>query len=137
MKYYFSLLSFLFASIYLNAQPGLSGPYALTLHLESIKNSSGVVYFTYYNATTKSRFTDSASIKNGTAIFKGILNEPVSAQIKIATGPVDEKTKKEKSIFPKDYYNLYLEPVNMELTAKDSLSNSTVTGSEMQKDFLS
>lgn len=137
MKYYFSLLGLLFTSIYSEAQSGLTGPYALTLHLESIKNSTGVVYFNYYNATTKSRYTDSALIKNGIVIFKGILNEPVSAQVKIATGPIDEKTKRAKSIFPKDYYNLYLEPANMELTANDSLSNSTITGSGMQKDFLS
>jgi len=137
MKYYLFLLGLLFANLYSHAQSGLTGPYALTLHLESIKNSTGVVYFTYYNATTKSRFTDSTLLKNGIAIFKGILNEPVSAQVKIATGPIDEKTKRAKSIFPKDYYNLYLEPVNMELTANDSLSNSTITGSGMQKDFLS
>jgi len=137
MKYYLFLLGLLFANLYSHAQSGLTGPYALTLHLESIKNSSGVVYFTYYNATTKSRFTDSTLLKNGIAIFKGILNEPVSAQVKIATGAIDEKTKRAKSIFPKDYYNLYLEPVNMELTANDSLSNSTITGSGMQKDFLS
>ncbi|MBS1597367.1 MAG: AhpC/TSA family protein [Bacteroidetes bacterium] len=136
MKYYLSLFVFLLINICVMAQSALTGPFALTVHLETIKNSSGIVYFNYYKASTKERFTDSAIIKNGTAIFKGILEEPVSAQVKIATGLIDEKTKRAKSVFPKDYYNFYLEPANMELVAKDSLSNSTVTGSKMQKDYL-
>jgi peroxiredoxin len=137
MKYFSSFFIFLLIGTFAMAQPGLTGPFTLTVHTETIKNFSGTLYFTYYNSTTKSRVSDSAVLKNGSAVFKGVLDEPVSAQLKIATGTVDPKTNKPKSVFPKDYFSVFVEPVNMEVTAKDSLSNSTVSGSKLQKDYIS
>jgi peroxiredoxin len=136
MKYYFLVFIFLLTTTYTIAQSKLNGPYMVTVHMEGIKNPSGIVYFTSYNSTTKSRMNDSSVIKDGVAVFKGILDEPRVAQVKIATGPIDDKTKKAKSVFPRDYYNIFLEPANIEIFAKDSLSNATVKGSTLQKDYL-
>jgi len=136
MKYCLTLFTLYITAAASVAQSNLSGPYSLTVHAEHIKNSSGIVYFTYYNAMTKSRYSDSCAIKNGVAVFKGMLDEPVSAQLKIATGPVDEKTKRQKSVFPKDYFDLYLEAANIDVTATDSLSNSISKGASMQQDYF-
>jgi len=136
MKYYFLFFLFLLNATCIIAQSPLNGPYNLKVHVENVKNSSGIVYFTYYNSTTKSRITDSSVIKDGIAVFKGILDEPTVAQIKIATGPVDDKTKKAKSVFPRDYYSIFLEPASIEIFAKDSLSNETVKGSTFQQEYL-
>jgi peroxiredoxin len=74
--------------------------------------------------------TDSTQPKNGTASFEGTVAEPTAATflVKFARQSAEEKPQR-------DMLPLFLEPGKLELTATDSLKNSTLTGSKGYDDF--
>lgn len=78
-----------------------------------------------------SSITDSASIVNGAFEFKGSLENPVSASIRVKhdAAPVDPKKR-----VPADVIALYLENTTINVTAADSIKNAKITGSKINDD---
>jgi peroxiredoxin len=109
----------------LMAQTKLSGPFTLTVDLHKVPAVSGKVFFTYYNVVTKNRYTDSAVIGKTPIVFKGDLPEPIAADLRLR--PDSGNPYADKNMF-----KVFMEPGAIKVTAKDSLSNSTVTGSKGQ-----
>lgn len=75
--------------------------------------------------------TDSASIVNGAFEFKGSIENPVSASIRVKhdAAPVDPKKR-----VPADVIALYLENTTINVTAADSIKNAKITGSKINDD---
>lgn len=75
--------------------------------------------------------TDSASIVNGAFEFKGSIENPVSASIRVKhdATPVDPKKR-----VPADVIALYLENTTINVTAADSIKNAKITGSKINDD---
>lgn len=86
------------------------------------------VYLVYYSEGQ--RVYDSVQAPNGEFKFEGRLVEPVNASlgVKYVKQPGDEKVKREGIA-------IFLEPVTMEIIARDSLKNHTVKGSAAFQDF--
>jgi len=106
----------------------------LTVDLSSINYPVEKLFFTYYNTTSKFRFTDSALVgSNKKIVFKTTLAEPILAQLRVV--PVTNADKPHSS-YDRDNYSLYIEPGRLTAVAKDSLGNTEVTGSSTHKDYL-
>ncbi|WP_166792181.1 TlpA disulfide reductase family protein [Pedobacter alluvionis] len=76
--------------------------------------------------------TDSAEVKSGTFLFKGILARPVQAQVILdhagkGLGSIDHSV---------DAINLYLEKGNIVLAGADSVKNATISGSKLNDEYL-
>ncbi len=107
---------------------------ALTVDLTKLSYPVEKVFFTYYNTTSKFRFTDSAAIPDTkTVVFKTSIEEPILAQLRVvpAAGAGEHR-----NTYARDTYTLYIEPGKIKAVAVDSLGNTTVTGSASHKDFL-
>lgn len=72
--------------------------------------------------------TDSAIIKNGKFLFKGRVEEPVSALLKVKHHAAD--TMRSKT----DYMLFYLENAQMKISASDSARHARVKGSRVNDD---
>jgi len=103
---------------------------SLTVDLTKLNYPVQKLFFSYYNTTSKFRFTDSAVVSTEKIIsFKTPLDEPILAQLRVV--PVEGKPS-----FSRDYYSLYIEPGKLTAVAKDSLGNTSVTGSATHTDYL-
>lgn len=76
------------------------------------------------------RVTDSAEIKNGGFSFSEKLIEPTLANLSIRF-PKKESEKRAHS----EFMQLFLEPGNIQVKAKDSLKSAVVSGSKAQKEY--
>lgn len=104
----------------------------LTVDISSLNAPGAKLFFTYYNTTTKFRFTDSALIGDKKVIaFKTAIDEPILAQLRLV--PNDNK---QRSNYQRDSYSLYIEPGKLTAVVKDSVSNTQVSGSATHKDYL-
>jgi peroxiredoxin len=74
--------------------------------------------------------TDSLQTKNGEFKFEGQIAEPTVANLWVR---YERQTAEEKGKL--EYVQIFLEPTKLELKAKDSLKNFTITGSPAQADF--
>ena len=108
---------------------------SLTVDLTKVSYPVEKLFFTYYNTTTKYRFTDSAVVGDKKVVtFKTSVEEPILAQLRVV--PVAEANAPKRNLYSRDNYTLYIEPGNLKAVAKDSLGNTEVTGSASHKDFL-
>ncbi|MET0463563.1 MAG: TlpA disulfide reductase family protein [Chitinophagaceae bacterium] len=117
-------------------QPKPTGkPLELTVDLASLKYPVEKVFFTYYNTTTKFRFTDSVSLtpEKKSVVFKSLLDEPILAQLRVVA--VKDETVKARPSFNRDNFSLYIEPGKLKAVAGDSLGATVVTGSNSNKDY--
>jgi len=75
--------------------------------------------------------TDSADIKNGAFEFKGMVENPVSASIRIKHDavPVDPKKR-----VPLDILGFYIENTSFSLNAPDSIKKAVIKGSPLNDD---
>lgn len=75
--------------------------------------------------------TDSAALVNGAFEFKGTVEGPVSASIRVKhdAAPVDPKKR-----VPADIISLYLENATINIAAKDSIKYASITGSKVNDD---
>lgn len=104
--------------------------------LTSVQEPLEKIFLSYYNTVTKFRFNDSVDLKNTkTAEFKLLIDEPLIAQLRVVVARPTDSTKKVKPNSARNYFTVYLEPGNISILAKDSLSNSTVTGSKSHDVF--
>jgi peroxiredoxin len=75
--------------------------------------------------------TDSLQPKDGEYKFEGQINEPSLATLMV------KYVQQEAEARPKrEMYQIFLEPTKMEVVTKDSLEQTTVSGSRAHKDFL-
>ncbi|HEU4634123.1 MAG TPA: TlpA disulfide reductase family protein [Flavisolibacter sp.] len=86
------------------------------------------IFLNYRNGDVGVR--DSVETKDGSFKFEGTIAEPLVAtlQVKYVLQPGQEKAKWEAMQF-------FLEPSKIEISAKDSIQNNSVTGSKGQADF--
>ncbi len=132
------LISFLFAgsSLLVSAQPNDPVPKAnldLTADLSSIQQPLSKIFLSYYNSSTKFRFNDSVDLKNSKiANFKLNLSEPILAQLRVVPDRTGDTSRRARQAAAKDFLSVYLEAGKITVIAKDSLSNSKVTGSKAQ-----
>ncbi len=108
------------------------------LDLSKVQYPLEKAYISYYNSSTKVRFTDSALIQqpNGTVSFRFQLDEPLLAQLRVVPDRKGDTSRKSRMVNARDVYSIYLEPGNVTVTANDSLSNSTVIGSPSHTEYL-
>jgi peroxiredoxin len=85
------------------------------------------VYLRYVSG--QDNVTDSVQPKDGEFKIKGLITEPVVANLAVKFKQQGE----EKPV--REYVQLFLEPTKMEFSAKDSLKNNTVKGSTGYADF--
>ncbi|MCG2614275.1 TlpA family protein disulfide reductase [Terrimonas sp. NA20] len=119
-------------------QPKPTGkPLQLTVDLASLKYPVEKVFFTYYNTTTKFRFTDSVLITpdKKSVVFNSLLDEPILAQLRVVA--VKDENVKARPSFNRDNFSLYIEPGKLKAVAGDSLGATVVTGSNSNKDYES
>lgn len=111
-------------------------PFELTVDLNSLKYPVSKLFFTFYNTTTKFRYTDSAVVADNKVItFKTTVEEPILAQLRVV--PVaDASAGKARPSFNRDNYSLYIEPGKLKAVAGDSLGATEVTGSVTHKDYV-
>jgi peroxiredoxin len=118
-------------------QPKPTGkPIELTVDLASLKYPVEKIFFTYYNTTTKFRFTDSVLITpdKKSVVFKSLLDEPILAQLRVLAVK-DESAGKARPSAARDNFSLYIEPGKLKAVAGDSLGATVVTGSASNKDY--
>lgn len=109
------------------------------LDLAKIQYPLEKVFISYYNSSTKVRFTDSAVLlqqPNGTVSFRFQLDEPLLAQLRVVPDRKGDTSRKSRMVNARDVYSIYLEPGTITVAANDSLSNSTVTGSPSHTEYL-
>ncbi len=94
-------------------------------------NAPAKAYLNY--SVGKTKMTDSAVVKNGAFEFKGKIESPVTASIRIKhdAAPVNPDPKKRT---PTDVLSLYLEKATINVTAKDSVKYAKITGSKINDD---
>ena len=108
--------------------------FSLKVDLSGLSYPVQKLFFTFYNTTTKVRYTDSATIgAEKVVVFKTTLDEPILAQLRVVPVAAPEK---DHSYGRRDNYSLYIEPGQLTAVAKDSLGNTAVTGSATHKDYL-
>lgn len=92
-------------------------------------NAPATAYLSYKVGSTV--ITDSATLKNGAFEFKGTVESPVSASIRIKHDavPVDPKKR-----IPTDILGFYLEKAAIKMVAADSVKYAKITGSKVNDD---
>ena len=89
-------------------------------------NAPAKAYLIY--RTPAGQFADSTNIVNGAFTFKGQVEMPVSANIRVKhTEPTAVRT-------PLDVLGFYVENKNITISAKDSVKNAVITGSPVNED---
>jgi peroxiredoxin len=93
------------------------------------------VFLSYYNTLSKVRFTDSIVVSGQQAVnFQTSLDEPILAQLYVV--PSAQNSQQKGRTAAKDNFSIYLEPGKIKVTATDSFSNATVTGSPSHLQYL-
>ncbi len=103
-------------------------PFTVTGKVGSL-NAPAKAYLAYRSGTTS--ITDSAVIVNGSFQFKGTIESPTSASIRVKhdATPIDPKKR-----VPADLISIYLEPATINVAATDSIKYAKVTGSKVNDD---
>ena len=115
----------------------LIGPYRLTVDLSSIPRVSGKLYLTYHNLVTGTSFADSLPIDgHAPLVFTGNLAEPILAELRLVPKSKTPALSRALGYAPRNLLSVYLQPGEIRVAAEDSLSNSVVTGSPAQADYL-
>jgi len=120
------LLVFLLAPVFAVAQPPAQ-QFKIKGELKAFKPVDKVYLF-YRDGENMVR--DSFQIKDGSFTFQGNVTEPSAAQlsVKYVQAAGEERPKQE-------YMQVFLEPGNLTITAKDSIDNHSLSGSKAQQDF--
>jgi peroxiredoxin len=103
----------------------------LTADLSSIQQPLSKIFLSYYNTSTKFRFNDSVDLRNSKiANFQLTLSEPILAQLRVVPDRTGDTSRRARQASARDFLSVYLEAGKITVIAKDSLSNSTITGSK-------
>ncbi len=86
-------------------------------------------YLTYRVGTNN--VTDSTTLKNGEFVFKGTIESPITASLRVKHDDVPVNPQKR---VPADLLSFYLEGVNMNIVSVDSIKKATITGSKINDD---
>ena len=112
---------------------------SITTNIAALAKPTQKVYLSYYNVSTKVRFTDSINIlpTDKKVVFNTFLNEPILAQLRVVPKPSADTSVKTNAFNAANVFSIYIEPGKITVEPKDSLSNSTVKGSKSHIDYLS
>lgn len=88
-----------------------------------------LVYISYRNGDNA--VNDSLHPANGSFTYKGKIAEPVLATVRVRYAKAEGDSRPKMEMI-----SLFLEPGKISLTAKDSLKNNTVKGSDAHADYL-
>lgn len=94
-------------------------------------NAPAKAYLNYRDGTTA--VADSAVLENGIFAFKGTVNGPIQATVRVKhdnTPPNPDP----KQRTPGDVLSLYLEGTNITLAARDSIKHAKISGSKLNDD---
>ena len=128
-------ITLLLASLFLNTNAQHNKNLSLTVDLSRLTYPAEKLFFTYYNTTSKFRYTDSVTIgKEKLITFKTTIEEPILAQLRVV--PAIPDNDKQRNHYQRDNYSLYIEPGKLTAVAKDSLGNTELSGSSSHKDYL-
>ncbi len=126
----------LFQSNAQTANPSTKPNLTIKADLTSIQEPLEKIFLSYYNTSTKFRFNDSVDLRNNrNAVFQLAIDEPLIAQLRVVLAKSTDSTKKVKPNSARNYFAVYIEPGAINITAKDSLSNSVVTGSKSHETY--
>jgi peroxiredoxin len=130
-----------YSGLHAQGDSGLSGKNNLVLKVDLTRLSYPVekLFFTFYNTTSKFRYTDSALVDAGKiVVFRTAIDEPILAQLRVVPvpGAGSSEGQGRRPSSARDNFSLYIEPGKLEAVAVDSLRNTTVTGSSSEKDYL-
>ena len=98
-------------------------PFSINGNIKGLKTGDKV--YLVYPSDGKNK-ADSALVTNGAFMFKGVLAEPVKANLFLNKNPYVKRPAQGESL---DYAALYLEPAVIKVTAADSLKHIVITGS--------
>jgi peroxiredoxin len=101
-------------------------PFSIAGNVKGLKTGDKV-YLVYQNEGTA--VADSAIVSDGAFSFKGNVAEPVRATMIVNKNPLEVRPAQTD-----DMLALYIEPVNMKLTAADSVKKASITGSVVNDD---
>jgi len=124
-----TIMFFVFILLFsqLQAQYKYSGEFLIRGDVSGIKGAEKIrLIYTDYGK----KITDSIIVKDGHFFLSGHLKEPRGGAI------LSLQTTGGKE-YPCNKYTLYLEPTQIDLIAKDSLSSAIIKGSQVQSDYLS
>lgn len=121
----------LFATILITtlaySQDNLSGKYSIKMDISTLPDKPGKLYYSYYNLATRESFSDSIEVKDDNSVkIKGTLEEPVLMSLRYVSSlePAKRKQKTGNATL------FYVEPTDINLIVKDSLSGSEIKGSK-------
>ncbi len=94
-------------------------------------NAPAKAYLAYRMGSTS--VTDSAELKDGKFEFKGSVNGPTSATLRVKhnAAPINPDPKKR---VPNDVLSIYLEKTTISVIAADSIKNAKITGSKVNEE---
>ncbi|MBO9203064.1 MULTISPECIES: TlpA disulfide reductase family protein [Niastella] len=128
-------ITLLLAGLFLITNAQHNKNLSLTVDLSGLANEADKLFFTYYNTTSKFRYTDSVTIgKEKVITFKTTIDEPILAQLRVESTAPDNN--RQRNHYQRDSYSLYIEPGKITAVVKDSLANTKVTGSSTHQDYL-
>ncbi|MFT3823016.1 MAG: TlpA disulfide reductase family protein [Chitinophagaceae bacterium] len=108
--------------------------FTITTDLSGLSYPVKKLFISWYNTTTKVRFTDSAEITDDKPIsFNTYVEEPILAQVWVVPA---EASANGRPNTKRDYYSVFIEPGTINLKVSGSLGNAEVTGSAAHKDYL-
>lgn len=93
-------------------------------------NAPAVIYINY-GLVEGHEHTDTAVLHNGVFTFKGIVDEPTLARLTLM-----HKGEKPDRINSPDFITMLLDGTTT-ITAKDSLMNAKITGTQLENDYIS
>lgn len=103
-------------------------PFSVTGNIKGLKTGDKV-YLVY--PVKGKNVSDSAVVTNGAFAFKGVLAEPVKANLFLNKNPYVNRPAQGENL---DYAGLYIEPSAVKVTAADSLKHIVISGSPVNDD---
>lgn len=97
------------------------------MDISTLPDKPGKLFYSYYNLATRESFSDSIEVKDDNSVkIKGTLEEPVLMSLRYVSSlePVKRKQKTGNATL------FYIEPTDINLIVKDSLSGSEIKGSK-------
>jgi len=121
--------SFLLLLLPFSAAAQGGNDFTVTGTLSNFADSVDKIFIAYNHEGEWKR--DSALVKDGRYLLKGKVDNPGLASLSVSYKQPKPLSRQ------RDVYQIFLEPVAIKVTSKDSFANATVTGSKAHADYLS
>lgn len=131
MKMYKILLLLFSVSNIVQAQENPNRSFNIVADVQQVRGAQK--FYIYYTDKTGKNKTDSAKIENGKVSYTGMIEEPTVATIRLT---IDEKNALKPVFGKRNMLALFLAPGSYVITAKDWLSDATISGSVLQTEYM-